>query len=182
MKALFLDRDGVINEDYGYVSNKKDFKFKDGIFELLIKAKKLGFSFFIITNQSGIGRGFYDENDFLILTNWVEGKLKEKGIDIKKTYFCPHHPIHGKGDYKKNCECRKPNSLLFERAKKDFNIDFSKSIMIGDKVSDMQAAKKAGVMKLILLNKVYMSNKNEYTVAKSINEITNNFLDIADLK
>ena len=101
MKALFLDRDGVINEDFGYVYKKDDFKFKKGIFKLLTKAKNLGFSFFIVTNQSGIGRGFYNEKDFKSLTYWVKEQFNKKGIIIQKTYFCPHHPIHGVGSYKK---------------------------------------------------------------------------------
>jgi D-glycero-D-manno-heptose 1,7-bisphosphate phosphatase len=181
MKALFLDRDGVINEDFGYVYKKDDFKFKKGIFKLLTKAKNLGFSFFIVTNQSGIGRGFYNEKDFKSLTYWVKEQFNKKGIIIQKTYFCPHHPIHGVGSYKKNCQCRKPNSLLFEKAKIDFNIDISKSIMIGDKESDLIAAKKAGVTKLILLNKYNNQSKKEYIMAKSIEEISSNFFNIAGL-
>ena len=100
---------------------------------------------------------------------------------IQKTYFCPHHPIHGVGRYKKNCQCRKPNSLLFEKAKIDFNIDISKSIMIGDKESDLVAAKKAGVTKLIFLNQFNNESKKEYIMAKSIEEISSNFFNIAGL-
>ena len=179
MKVLFLDRDGVINKDLNYVCKKEDFYFKYGIFKLLKKASEQNYKIIIITNQAGIGRGFYSEDEFWLLMDWVLSKFLQKGISIEKVYFCPHHPTHGKGIYKKNCKCRKPNSLLFEKAKKDFNIDISKSIMIGDKESDLEAAQKAGITKLILLKNIYMFNKKEYTVAKSITEISKNFLDIA---
>lgn len=172
MKVLFLDRDGVINKDLDYVFRKEDFYFKYGIFTLLKKASEHNYKIIIITNQAGIGRGYYSEDDFWILMNWVLKKFLKKGISIEKVYFCPHHPTHGKGIYKKNCKCRKPNSLLFEKAKKDFNIDVSKSIMIGDKESDLEAAQKAGVAKLILLKNTNICPKKEYNIAKSIKQVS----------
>ena len=175
MKVLFLDRDGVINKDLNYVHKKDDFYFKYGIFKLLKKALEKNYEIIIITNQSGIGRGFYSEEDFWDLMSWVQKIFLKKKILIKKIYFCPHHPTHAIGKYKKVCKCRKPNSLLFEKAKKEFNIDMQKSIMIGDKESDLEAAEKAGVSKLILLNAVKMSENKTFIKAKSIMFILKNF-------
>jgi len=156
MKALFLDRDGVINEDYGYVYKKEDFKFKDGIFELLKHFKD--YKIFIVTNQSGIARGYYTENDFHKLMNWVKEEFKQKGIEIVDINFCPHHPnITG------NCECRKPNpGMILDLAKK-YNIDLENSIMIGDKKSDIEAANKAGI------KKTYLVKDNLSDIIKTLN-------------
>ena len=175
MKVLFLDRDGVINKDLNYVHKKEDFYFKYGIFKLLKKAIERKYEIIIITNQSGIGRGFYSEKDFWDLMSWVQKIFLKKKISIKKIYFCPHHPTHAIGEYKKVCKCRKPNSLLFEKAKKEFNIDMGKSVMIGDKETDLEAAQKAGVSKLILLNTVKMSENKTFIKAKSIMFILKNF-------
>ena len=176
MKALFLDRDGVINKDLNYVYKIEDFKFTYGIFKLLHKAKKLGYIIIIITNQAGIGRGLYTENQFNILMKWVMNEFLKRNIVITKFYFCPHHPIHGIGKYKKNCSCRKPKTLLFNNAKNEFNIDMSQSIMIGDKKSDIQAAKNSGVQKLILIdkNKNYKNSKN-YRKYSSVLDIFRNY-------
>ncbi len=125
-KGLFLDRDGVINEDYGYVYRIKDFKFKDGIFELLKLFKN--YEIFIVTNQSGIARGFYDEEDFYKLMGWVKNEFKKRGIDILDVAFCPHHP-----DFTGVCSCRKPEPKMILDLAKKHQINLSNSIMIGDK-------------------------------------------------
>ena len=142
MKALFLDRDGVINEDYGYVYKKEDFKFKEGIFESLKLAIKKGYTIFIVTNQSGIARKYYTEDDFYQLMEWVKEEFKKRGIIIKDINFCPHHP-----DITGVCECRKPNAGMILDLAKKYNIDLKNSIMIGDKDSDIEAGKKAGIGK-----------------------------------
>jgi len=142
MKALFLDRDGVINEDYGYVYKKEDFKFKEGIFEALKLAIKKGYTIFIVTNQSGIARKYYTEDDFYQLMEWVKEEFKKRGIIIKDIKFCPHHP-----DITGVCECRKPNAGMILDLAKKYNIDLKNSIMIGDKDSDIEAGKKAGIGK-----------------------------------
>ena len=100
-KALFLDRDGVININHGYVSKKEDFDFIDGIFELCRKARKKGYAIIIVTNQSGIARGYYSEDEFKRLTRWVEHQFWKQGIQILHTFHCPHHP-----DYSFSCCCR----------------------------------------------------------------------------
>jgi len=145
MKGLFLDRDGVINEDFGYVYKIEDFKFKEGIFKVLKKAMDKEYKIFIITNQSGISRGYYTENDFLKLMNWVQEQFLKKEIKITDIAFCPHHPDD-------NCDCRKPKPKMILDLIKKYNIDPSKSIMVGDKDSDVEAGKNANIATNIKIN------------------------------
>ncbi|TDK66529.1 D-glycero-alpha-D-manno-heptose-1,7-bisphosphate 7-phosphatase [Sapientia aquatica] len=144
-KALFLDRDGVINHDEGYTSKIEDFRFIDGIFELCREAKRQGYLIIVVTNQAGIGRGYYTEQDFLILTDWMKKRFEEEGAPITDVYFCPYHAEHGVGEYKKESLDRKPNPGMLLKAAEKYQIDLSRSIMIGDKESDMEAAGNAGV-------------------------------------
>lgn len=143
--ALFLDRDGVINIDHAYVSNAEDFEFVDGIFDLCQVAQQLGFFIFVVTNQAGIGRGYYTEEDFLNLTEWMCGVFKAHGVDVAKVYFCPFHSEHGVGHYKKASDCRKPAPGMILQAEKEFNIDLAKSVLVGDKETDVLAGIAAGV-------------------------------------
>lgn len=151
-RGLFLDRDGVINVDYAYVFEEEKFHFIEGIFELVAKANKLGYEVIIITNQAGIGRGFYTEEDFHRLTEWMCEKFEEKGARIDGIYFCPDHPEHGLGKYKKESFFRKPQPGMILKAAEDFKIDLKNSILVGDKVSDCEAGKNAGIEKLFLFN------------------------------
>lgn len=144
-RALFLDRDGVINHDSGYTSKADDFMFVEGIFDLCRAAKHKGYLLIVVTNQAGIGRGYYSEGDFLTLTDWMCRRFEEEGAPISDVYHCPYHPEHGVGEYKKDSFDRKPNPGMLLQAAKKYNLDLSRSIMIGDKDSDMQAAKNAGV-------------------------------------
>lgn len=143
--ALFLDRDGVINIDHAYVSKQEDFEFVDGIFELCRSAKKLGFLICVVTNQAGIGRGYYTEEDFLELTNWMCSVFSEEGCEIDKVYFCPTHPVHGVGEYKTDSQYRKPRPGMILQAVQEFDIDLTKSILVGDKETDIQAGIAAGI-------------------------------------
>jgi len=144
-KALFLDRDGVINIDKSYLYKIEEFEFCDGIFELLNHAVKLGYLLFVVTNQSGIGRGYYSEADFLKLTDWMVKEFEKREIPIQKVYYCPHHP-------NQKCNCRKPEAGMFLQAKREFDIDMKSSWMIGDKESDMTAAKKADIPNTVCIN------------------------------
>jgi len=146
-KALFLDRDGVINVNHGYVFQQQDFDFIEGIFELCQKARDKGYQIIIVTNQSGIARGYYSEHEFKRLTRWVEHQFWKKGIKIRQTLHCPHHPM-----YSLPCCCRKPKIGMLTKASRRFGIDRSQSIMIGDSLSDMQCARTAGVGTRIYLN------------------------------
>lgn len=145
-KALFLDRDGVINKEINYLHRIEDFIFNKGIFELCHSFEQKGYKIFIITNQAGIARKFYSEDDYWILTKWMVAEFLKKDIQITKVYHCPHHPeITG------DCSCRKPNPLLIKLAESEFNLDLSGSILIGDKLSDVEAGKNAGIGLNILI-------------------------------
>lgn len=143
--ALFLDRDGVINVDHGYVYRSEDFEFIDGIFDLCQSAQSLGYTLIVITNQAGIGRGYYTEDDFHRLTEWMCAEFEREGICISGVYFCPYHPDYGVGSYKIESECRKPNPGMLLQAAKEQKIDMEKSVLIGDKKSDIEAGMSAGV-------------------------------------
>lgn len=138
IKALFLDRDGVINYDPGYVYRIEDFEFMPRIFEALAGFMMLGYEIFVVTNQSGIGRGYYSEDDFAKLSKYMIDEFKSYGIEIKKIYHCPHTPSD-------DCNCRKPKPGMILQALNEHNIDPQASLIIGDKPSDLEAARKAGV-------------------------------------
>jgi len=144
MKAAFLDRDGVINIDKGYVHKIEDFEFKEGIFELLKLLQEKGFTLFVVTNQSGIARGYYTIKEFENLTEYMLNELRKKGIEIKEVAFCPHHPDE-------NCECRKPKPAMILDLAKKYSITLKDSIMIGDKISDIKAGDSAGIEKNYLV-------------------------------
>lgn len=143
-KALFLDRDGVVNIEKEYIYKIEDFIFSDGIFDLILRYQQNGYLIFIITNQSGIARGYYTIKDFNRLTKWMLDQFKKKGITISKVYYCPHHP-----DITGECSCRKPEPGMIIQAIKEFNIDPSQSVLIGDKEIDILAGEKAGIKKNI---------------------------------
>jgi len=139
-KAVFLDRDGVINDGTSYYTYKiEDFRFNPGVFEGLLLLKQAGFLLVVITNQSGVAKGVYSETDVNKVHEYMCKTLLEKGIMIDAVFYCPHHPDIS------SCECRKPGTLLIENAIKEFIIDRQKSYLIGDSKRDVQAAEKAGV-------------------------------------
>ena len=152
-KALFLDRDGVINNDLGYVHKQKDIIFLPGIFELVKKAKSLNYLVVIVTNQAGIGRGYYSVAQFKNLTDWMKNKFIENDGFIDAVYFCPYHPTEGIGNYKIDSSLRKPKPGMLHKASLDLDINLSDSIMVGDNLTDMQAAESAGINKLFLYGK-----------------------------
>ncbi|SEL62981.1 D-alpha,beta-D-heptose 1,7-bisphosphate phosphatase [Colwellia chukchiensis] len=164
-KALFLDRDGIINIDHGYVHKKEDFDFVDGIFELCLLAINKGYQIFVITNQAGIARGYYDQAAFERLTQWMISVFAEQNIMITKVYYCPHHPSKGVNEFVMKCECRKPAPGMLLKAEKEFSINLEHSVFIGDKISDMQAAKNAGVECRILLNSRYTEESADEELA-----------------
>lgn len=172
-KALFLDRDGVINVNYGYVHKIEDFDFIEGIFDLTRAAVSKNYIICIVTNQAGIGRGYYSEADFHSLKDWMCAQFRIKGVEISKVYYSPYHPIHGLGKYKKNHESRKPQPGMLLRAINEFNIDANCSILIGDKATDIQAGMAAGVGTNIYLGKTDISKQvssEYYTKISSLAE------------
>ena len=169
-KCLFLDRDGVINYDYGHVGSKDRFKFKPGIFNLINKANNLNYLVIVITNQAGIGKGFYSEEEFKKLNKWMLNIFQEKNCYIHDVFYCPYHPTEGKGKYLKECFDRKPMPGMLIKAEKKYNIDLNKSILVGDKHSDIEAGKLAGVKKLYLFgNKVSLKGAKTIKTLAEIN-------------
>jgi D-glycero-D-manno-heptose 1,7-bisphosphate phosphatase len=144
-KALFLDRDGVINHETGYVHRIEDFQFIDGIFETCAFFQSQGYLLIVVTNQGGIARGYYSETDFLRLNQWMVMQFRDREIQITKTYYSPNHPTHGMGEYRREGEDRKPKPGMFLRAQQDWGIDLTRSILVGDKESDIQAGLAANV-------------------------------------
>jgi len=144
IKTIFLDRDGVINEEVNYLYKSSDFQFINGIFEACLDFQSKGYKIIIITNQSGISRGIYSENDYQILTKWMLKEFKKRSIKILDIFHCPHSP-------NSDCECRKPKPGLFIKANNQYRIDMKNSWMIGDKESDIKAANSSGINKTILV-------------------------------
>ena len=150
-RAAFLDRDGVINIDRGYVYHREDFDFVPGMLEGSRALCELGYLLVVVTNQSGIGRELYSEGDFETLTAWMKAEFLTAGAPLSGVYFCPHHPSEGLGPYQCSCDCRKPAPGMLTAAARDLNIDLSASIMFGDSESDLSAAQAAGVPLRVLL-------------------------------
>ncbi len=166
-KIIFLDRDGVINIDHGYVGEIEKFEFIDGVFEACRYFNSIGYEIIAVTNQSGIGRSYYTQSDFEKLTTYMLQKFEENGVKILKVYFCPHSP-------ETNCNCRKPNIGMIEEACRDFEIDLTKSWLIGDKTSDIETAINANIKNHILISK----EKNKTSKASSI---ANSLLDTINI-
>jgi D-glycero-D-manno-heptose 1,7-bisphosphate phosphatase len=153
-KALFLDRDGTINIDKGYIFRVEDFEFQPGIFDLLLHFQNQGYLLFIITNQSGIARGLYTEEDYQKLTHWMLARLKENGIKITNVYHCPHHP-----GFTGNCECRKPKPGMILQAIEEYNISPVNSMLIGDKKRDILAGENAGLVKNLYIQDLLLNRQ-----------------------
>jgi D-glycero-D-manno-heptose 1,7-bisphosphate phosphatase len=149
-KAAFLDRDGVINIDHGYVFQPEKFEFIDGVFDACRHLQELGYLLIVITNQSGIARGMFTEQQFQQLTDWMLARFREQGVTITAVYHCPHHPDYG-SESERHCTCRKPAPGMLLNAMRDHHIDPATSLMVGDKGADMQAAAAAGVARKVLV-------------------------------
>lgn len=163
-RALFLDRDGVINVEKDYLHKIEDFEFIDGIFKVCKYYQDLGYKIFVVTNQSGIARGYYSEDDFKLVTNWMINEFKVLGIYITNVYYCPHHP-----DITGDCECRKPMPGMLLQASKDFDIDLNSSIIIGDKERDIEAGINAGINTAYLFDP--LKNTSNTKATKVINKL-----------
>lgn len=148
--ALFLDRDGVINFDHGYVHRIEDFKFIPGIFEFVRECLGLGHRIIVVTNQAGIGRGYYSEEQFHDLTSWMKDQFLSQNAPIDAVYHCPFHPDHGVGVFRQDSDDRKPKPGMFLRAARDWEIDLPRSLVVGDHATDIAAARAAGIMQRFL--------------------------------
>ena len=143
-KIVFLDRDGVINKEVGYLHKIEDFEFINGVFDACVYFQSLGYQLIVVTNQSGIERGYYSEDDFHTVNNWMLKQFKNQGVDILDVFLCPHGPGS-------NCDCRKPKPGMFNQADDKYSIDMENSWMIGDKEADVQAANAAGIQNTVLV-------------------------------
>ena len=143
-RAVFFDRDGVINIDTGYVGTIEDFTFVEEIIPAMRHAQQLGYLLIIVTNQSGIGRGYYTEDDFQKLTQWMKNELAQQGVIIDAVFHCPHTDSD-------QCDCRKPKPGLFLQAIDKFDVDCDNSWMIGDSERDIEAAVKAGIAHTVFI-------------------------------
>jgi D-glycero-D-manno-heptose 1,7-bisphosphate phosphatase len=150
-RALFLDRDGVINEDRGYVHRREDFVFLDGVFDACRRAAGLGYRLVVVTNQSGIGRGVYAEKDFRQLNEWMLAQFARRGVAIGGVYHDSTHPQCGLGEYRRVSAGRKPGPGMIFRARDELDLDLSRSALVGDRESDIAAARAAGVGTAILV-------------------------------
>lgn len=158
-KALFLDRDGVINKEKNYLYKIEDFEFIDGVFEACRYFQGKGYLIIVITNQAGIARRKYTEDDYEMLTEWMIKEFEKEDIKISKVYHCPHHP-----DFNDKCECRKPKPKMILDASKEFCIALSQSILVGDKNSDIEAGIKAGIKRNYLVKTGHIIKENRFDV------------------
>lgn len=149
--ALFLDRDGVINVDHGYVCSPERTDFIPGIFELCRDVRACGYLIVVVTNQAGIARGYYTEAQFHAYMSWMRQQFARRGAGIDAVYHCPHHPEASGSALRLRCECRKPRPGMLLQAQRELGIDMAASTMLGDKVTDMQAADAARVGRCLLL-------------------------------
>ena len=175
-KAIFLDRDGTINVEKDYIYKSEDLVFEEGTIEALKTFKNLGYILIVVSNQSGIARGYFTEADLNIFNNNMNEILKKNGVEITEFYCCPHHP-DGIGEYKKVCECRKPNNKMIEDAIKKYNIDREKSYMIGDKTSDIGAGLKSNLKTVLVktgygLKDMEKIDKNETLVCENLKDFS----------
>jgi D-glycero-D-manno-heptose 1,7-bisphosphate phosphatase len=167
IKTIFLDRDGVINKEVNYLHKIDEFEFISGVFDSCKYLQNIGFKIIIITNQSGISRGFYTKKDFIFLNDWMIREFHNKGIEILDVFYCPHSTDD-------NCDCRKPEPGMLLSAKTKHDIDMKNSWMIGDKENDIRAANNAGIMSTILVksgHNVDEANSNAKFILDSIKNI-----------
>ena len=175
-KAIFLDRDGTINVEKDYIYKSEDLVFEEGTIEALKIFKNLGYILIVVSNQSGIARGYFTEKDLNIFNNNMNEIFKKNGVEITEFYCCPHHP-DGIGEYKKVCECRKPNNKMIEDAITKYNIDREKSYMIGDKTSDIGAGLKSNLKTVLVktgygLKDMEKIDKNETLICENLKDFS----------
>ncbi len=182
-KAVFLDRDGTINEEMGYINHASRFIVFDFVPEAIKTLNECGFLVFVVTNQSGIARGYFNEDLLLKLHTSLISKVEKEQAKIEKIYYCPHHPKEGISKYRVDCDCRKPKPGMIEKAKNEYNIDLKNSYIIGDRYKDIQFGKNIGLKTIMVLTGYGLG---EYTYQKNTwleqpDNICNNLLEAANL-
>ena len=167
-KAVFLDRDGTINVEKHYLYKASEFEYIDGAVEGMKTLSEMGYLLVVVTNQSGIARGYYTEKDYKILDDWMKADLLKKGVSIAGSYYCPHLPDGTVKKYAIECECRKPKTGLYWQAARDLNIDMDNSYAIGDKTRDLSICNESGVKGILLSD---AANDEDYIVCRNWKEI-----------
>jgi D-glycero-D-manno-heptose 1,7-bisphosphate phosphatase len=171
-RALFLDRDGVVNEEVGYLHRAGEVRFVQGIFSLCRTAAGLGYRLIVVTNQAGIARGYYTEPDFEALMEFMRGELRSEGVELDAVYYCPFHPEHGVGKYKQEHEDRKPGTGMLRRGSREFGVELSESVLVGDRCSDVGAANAAGLRQAFLISGTEGSGcGGAYVMVESLAEV-----------
>ncbi len=170
-KALFLDRDGVVNKEKHYLYKIEEFEFIHGVFETCSFFQNKGFQIVIITNQAGIAKGLYTEKEFNTLTQWMISEFDKQEVIISKVYHCPHHP-----DFNAPCQCRKPETGMLLKAEVELNLNLSESILIGDKETDIKAGINAGIRQNFLVRSGHSIDET----ASQANQIINSISDLPE--
>jgi D-glycero-D-manno-heptose 1,7-bisphosphate phosphatase len=164
IKTIFLDRDGVINKEVNYLHRVEDFEFIDGIFKACDHFKSLGYKIIVVTNQSGIARGYFKENEYQYLSKWMVKQFLKQGISILDVFHCPHGP-------ESSCLCRKPMPGMFLEAKDKYDIDMQNSWLIGDKEVDIVAGSNSGISNTILVRSGHEINEDNSKAKFILNSI-----------
>ncbi|HEU0265673.1 MAG TPA: D-glycero-beta-D-manno-heptose 1,7-bisphosphate 7-phosphatase [Geobacterales bacterium] len=149
-RAVFLDRDGTINEEVEYLHRLEDFRLIPGAVAAIAQLKRAGFRVIVVTNQSGVARGYFDLAAVERIHRQLDAELAAQGTAVDAYFVCPHHPIHGKGEFLMECACRKPLPGMLLQAAEQFGLDLQQSWMVGDKVADLQAGERAGCRSLLV--------------------------------
>ena len=179
IKAVIFDRDGTLINYVPYLSSNDDVLFYPGVFDACLKLKQHRILTFIATNQSGIGRGYYSEEDYRKVERFIETSFKDQGCPIQRTYFSPYHPQFGVGKYKKLTQCRKPNPGMIKQIISDYNLNPSQVVMVGDSTVDVLAAKHAGVSSALV--RTGLGNDSEQKVdpdfiGDSVLDVVNSYI------
>jgi D-glycero-D-manno-heptose 1,7-bisphosphate phosphatase len=179
-RALFLDRDGVVNEEVGYLHRVDEVRFVDGIFSLCRTAMSLGYRLIVVTNQAGIARGYYSEEDFHALMEWMREALRAEGVELDAVYYCPFHPRDGVGRYKCEHEDRKPGTGMLRKGAVEFGVSLGESVMVGDRCSDVEAANAAGLRQAFLISGTEVAGcDGEYLAVESLAEVERWLVEMA---
>jgi D-glycero-D-manno-heptose 1,7-bisphosphate phosphatase len=173
IKVAFLDRDGVINKEVNYLHRREDFDYTENCVEALKKLRLLNYQIIIVTNQAGIARGYYTEEDYQELTAWFLADLANRGVEVLDVFHCPHHPEGSVKGLAVECDCRKPKPGMLHKAMQKYNIDIEQSIMVGDKVSDADAGTRAGLKNCFLVRTGHITRGNcvKYEFYTSLHEL-----------
>jgi D-glycero-D-manno-heptose 1,7-bisphosphate phosphatase len=180
VKAAFLDRDGVINRDVGYIHRREDFLFLPGIFESCAHLQAAQYRLFVVTNQGGIAKGLFTESQMRALHGWMEEQFLQRGIRIEKVYHCPHHPDGIHAELAGPCECRKPKPGMILSAQSEFGVDLRRSVLVGNRESDIEAGIAGGVGTTILVEEDTVAPVTKASlVVRSVAELSGRIAELA---